>query len=340
MAAKVFLCYRRDDSAAFAGRVQDRLAQEFGRELLFMDVDAIPLGMNFVTALHEAVAKCEVLLAVIGPNWLEARDEAGARRLDDPNDFVRIEIGAALQRNIPVIPILLDGAKVPKANQLPEDLKELARRNALDVRHGSFHSDLDKLVRGLKAQLDQDDVANRRAEQVGHRQDELRRDLEGKSAAELQPSRRIGRPLRFEFAEQEGQHRTQSEQGPQPPVKPWVLPLVGACVASLPAVLLFAQGDLLAFIALIVNALYGGAAGTLVQQFGILRAVTIPIIPAGLLGILLVAAIGPFLNKGVVFMDPRWFPLDAALCLVGAAIAVWLVFWSYSKWGRMLAPPP
>ena len=101
MPAKVFLCYRRDDSAAFTGRVQDRLDQEFGRDLLFMDVDAIPLGVNFVAALHEAVAECEVLLAVIGPNWLEARDDAGARRLDDPDDFVRIEIGAALQRSIP-----------------------------------------------------------------------------------------------------------------------------------------------------------------------------------------------------------------------------------------------
>ena len=110
----------------------------------------LPLGVNFVTALHEAVAKCEVLLAVIGPNWLEARDDARARRLDDPDDFVRIEIGAALQRNIPVIPILLDGAKVPKANQLPEDLKELAVRNGLEVHHPSFHSDLDKLVRGLR----------------------------------------------------------------------------------------------------------------------------------------------------------------------------------------------
>src|SRR5262245_36862704 len=109
MAAKVFLCYRRDDRAAFAGRVQDRLVQEFGRDLLFMDVDAIPLGVNFATALRDAVAKCEVLLAVIGPHWLDARDDAGARRLDDPYDYVRIEIGAALQRNVPVIPLLLDG---------------------------------------------------------------------------------------------------------------------------------------------------------------------------------------------------------------------------------------
>ena len=95
MAAKVFISYRRDDSAGQAGRIQDRLEREFGRDLLFMDVDAIPLGMNFVKVLHEEVAKCGVLLAVIGPNWLELRDEAGNRRLDNPNDFVRIEIAAS-----------------------------------------------------------------------------------------------------------------------------------------------------------------------------------------------------------------------------------------------------
>ena len=80
-----------------------------------------------------------MLLAVIGPNWSDVRDEHGNRRLDDPNDFVRIEIAAALQRDIPVIPILLDGARIPKADQLPDDLKELASRNGLDVRHASFH---------------------------------------------------------------------------------------------------------------------------------------------------------------------------------------------------------
>ncbi len=153
MAAKVFISYRRDDSAGQAGRIQDRLEREFGCDLLFMDVDAIPLGMNYVKVLHEEVAKCGVLLAVIGPNWLDLRDEDGNRRLDNPNDFVRIEIAAALQRDIPVIPILLDGARVPKAAQLPEDLEELALRNGLDVRHASFHYDMDKLIRGLKGQL-------------------------------------------------------------------------------------------------------------------------------------------------------------------------------------------
>jgi hypothetical protein len=157
MSAKVFISYRRDDSAGYAGRVMDRLDRELGRDLVFMDVDAIPLGTNFSKVLHEEVAKCGVLLAMIGPNWPDARDEYGNRnrRLDDPNDFVRIEIAAALQRNIPVIPILLDGARIPKATQLPEDLKELALRNGMEIRHASFQDDMNRLIRGLKGQVDQ-----------------------------------------------------------------------------------------------------------------------------------------------------------------------------------------
>jgi hypothetical protein len=155
MAAKVFISYRRADSAGYSGRVMDRLDRELGRDLVFMDVDAIPLGTNFSKVLHEEVAKCGVLLAVIGPNWLDARDEHGNRRLDNPNDFVRIEIAAALQRNIPVIPILLEGARIPKTTQLPEDLKELALRNGMDIRHASFQDDMNRLIRGLKGQADQ-----------------------------------------------------------------------------------------------------------------------------------------------------------------------------------------
>src|SRR6516225_4571280 len=170
MATKLFISYRRDDSAGHAGRVHDRLEREFGRDLLFMDVDAIPLGVNFVKVLGEEVAKCDVLLAVIGPNWLNARDEDGNRRLDNPHDFVRIEIGAALQRNIPVIPILLDGTKVPKGNQLPKELEELSLRNGLDIRHASFHNDIDKLVRSLKGQLAEAD-ARRRDEDERRRQE-------------------------------------------------------------------------------------------------------------------------------------------------------------------------
>jgi hypothetical protein len=160
MAAKVFISYRRADSAGYAGRLMDRLDREFGRDLVFMDVDAIPLGTNFSKVLHEEVAKCGVLLAVIGPNWSDARDEHGNRRLDDPNDFVRIEIAAALQRNIPVIPVLLEGARMPKATELPEDLKELALRNGMEIRHASFQDDMNRRIRGLRGQADQAGAAD------------------------------------------------------------------------------------------------------------------------------------------------------------------------------------
>jgi hypothetical protein len=114
-----------------------------------MDVDGIPLGTDFVKRLTAEVASCDVLLAVIGPRWLDISDENGSRRLDNPNDFVRVEIGTALKRDIPVVPILLNGTKIPHADRLPPDLKDLAVRNGLDVRHASFHSDIGRLVREL-----------------------------------------------------------------------------------------------------------------------------------------------------------------------------------------------
>jgi hypothetical protein len=152
MPRKVFINYRRDDTAGYAGRIHDRLEGEFGADLLFMDVDTIPLGANFTEVLRNGIAGCDVLLALIGPNWLSIRDEEGNRRLDNPGDFLRIEIATALQRSIPIIPILLDGAKMPKADQLPKELKELISYQGLDIRHTSFHGDMDKLVRSLSYQ--------------------------------------------------------------------------------------------------------------------------------------------------------------------------------------------
>jgi hypothetical protein len=147
---RVFISYRREDAAGHAGRVHDRLAHELGPDLLFMDVDAIPLGVNFVKELENRLAFCDALVAVIGPDWLNVRDKEGRRRLDNPNDFVRVEIASALQRGILVIPIFLEGATVPSADQLPTDLQELPLRNGINVRHSSFHSDMDRLVRGLR----------------------------------------------------------------------------------------------------------------------------------------------------------------------------------------------
>ena len=150
MAPSLFISYRRHDSAGYSGRVHDRLQREFGHNLLFMDVDSIPLGSDFTKVLGEEISRCDALLAVIGPGWLDARDENGHRRLGSPDDFVRIEIGTALKRGIRVIPILLEGTQVPKADQLPDDLKELALRAGLDVRHASFNEDMERLIRELK----------------------------------------------------------------------------------------------------------------------------------------------------------------------------------------------
>jgi hypothetical protein len=147
---KIFLCYRREDSGDATGRLSDWLNWRLGNTNIFMDVHGIPLGTNFVEHLRAEVQSCDALLAVIGPNWLDARDEESNRRLDDPNDFVRIEIGRALQRDIPVIPILLNGTKIPRADQLPPELQELTLRSALDVRHGSFQADIDRLIGELK----------------------------------------------------------------------------------------------------------------------------------------------------------------------------------------------
>jgi hypothetical protein len=153
---KVFLCYRREDSGAHAGRVKDWLERDFGADVLFMDVDNIPMGRNFVKVLRAEVTKCEVLLAFIGRNWLDVRDEDGSRRLDNPNDFVRIEIAEALQRDVPVVPILLDGARIPSASHLPTELEELSVRQGIDLRLSSFQSDVERLSDGLQKHLKAD----------------------------------------------------------------------------------------------------------------------------------------------------------------------------------------
>ena len=140
-------------SAHIAGRLHDALASTFGRNKLFMDVDNIPVGRDFEDYLKSQVTACDAMLAVIGPNWIDGKNETGQRRLDNPDDFVAIEIGAALARNIPVVPVLVDGARMPKANELPDSLKLLARRQAVQVRHTNFSSDAESLVRRLREAL-------------------------------------------------------------------------------------------------------------------------------------------------------------------------------------------
>jgi WD40 repeat protein len=150
MSGRVFINYRRDDSIGTAGRLHDRLAQAFGRAQVFMDVDHIPAGVDFVDHLHKQVSGCSVFLVIIGRSWLDTKDENGERRLDDPNDIVVVEIAAALTRDIRIIPVLVDGASMPKAIDVPNHLKPLVRRNAIEVRNSQFGRDADALVEKVR----------------------------------------------------------------------------------------------------------------------------------------------------------------------------------------------
>src|ERR1022692_604969 len=126
---RVFISYRREDSSGYAGRIYDRLASHFGSESIFMDIDTLEPGVDFVNALHGSVASCDVFLAVIGRNWLTAKDEGGRLRLLNPVDFVSIEIAEALESHrIRVVPVLVGGAGMPRYTDLPKRLSSLARR--------------------------------------------------------------------------------------------------------------------------------------------------------------------------------------------------------------------
>jgi hypothetical protein len=152
----IFISYRRDDSEGQAGRLYDDLSRRFGGDSVFMDVAAIEPGLDFRKVIDHNVASCGVLLAVIGPGWLDAKDQTGQRRLDNPTDFVRLETASALKRDIPVVPVLVHGARMPAANQLPEDLGELAYRNGLELTHARWDSDIEVLVKALQRHVKDD----------------------------------------------------------------------------------------------------------------------------------------------------------------------------------------
>jgi hypothetical protein len=151
--AGIFISYRRDDASGHAGRLFDRLAQRFGRERVFMDVTDIAPGEDFTHVIETSVGTSELLLAVIGPQWLGAADSRGSRRLDDPADFVRQEIGAAFQRQVRVIPVLVRGARMPREEELPQPLKPLARRQAVELTDTRWESDLAHFEQALGEQL-------------------------------------------------------------------------------------------------------------------------------------------------------------------------------------------
>lgn len=150
----IFVSYRRNDSADVTGRIYDRLVYSFGEKAIFKDVDSIPFGVNFKTYLGDIFEKSKILLVVIGPKWLNITNDQGERRLDDPSDFVRVEIEAALERKIIIIPLLVSGASMPAASQLPSSLEELAFYNGIQIRPDpDFHKDMDRLIHELETQV-------------------------------------------------------------------------------------------------------------------------------------------------------------------------------------------
>jgi thiol-disulfide isomerase/thioredoxin len=150
---KIFISYRREDSEWPAHEIYSAIRRRVHnpKEDVFIDVDHIPLGVNFKDHIDGTVAKSDVLLALIGRGWLNARDpQTGQRRLDNPDDFVRIEIACALERGVKVVPVLLDGIPPPREAELPDNLKGLSLRNGIEVRRPSFEADVERLLAGLR----------------------------------------------------------------------------------------------------------------------------------------------------------------------------------------------
>ena len=154
---KIFISYRRETGGMVTGWLYEKLINHYPPQDVFIDIDAIPLGVDFRKYLDREVGKCRVMLVVIDKDWLSVRDENGNRRLDDPRDFVRIEIESALKREIPIIPLLIQSARIPGHDDLPSSLSELAFRNASQIRGGhDFQRDVERLIKGIDHLLDSD----------------------------------------------------------------------------------------------------------------------------------------------------------------------------------------
>jgi hypothetical protein len=169
-----FISYRREDSAGYAGRLYDRLSAHFGAEHVFMDIDTFEPGVDFVEVIEDAISKCDILVVIIGKRWLSITDATEQRRLDNPDDFVRVEVQAGLERDIRVIPVLVGGATMPSARDLPEALTKLARRHALEISDTRWHADVGRLI----------EIAEKLAAAAQHRAEEERQQREAAEAAQ------------------------------------------------------------------------------------------------------------------------------------------------------------
>ena len=152
--AGIFICYRREDTAGWAGRLHDDLQAGLRDVNIFRDIEDIPPGVKFSAYIADALGTCDVLIALIGPHWLTAGATAGTRRLDDPEDFIRLEIGTCLQRDIRVIPTLVGGARLPLATDLPPDIRPLVQRQAYELSDHRWPTDCQKLMADLRPIVD------------------------------------------------------------------------------------------------------------------------------------------------------------------------------------------
>ena len=146
---RIFISYRRSDSAGYAGRLYDALSARFGEDRVFMDVDQIPIASDFREVIADALARTDLVLVLIGPSWLSIADRDGGRRLDDPGDLVRLEVVEALRRDVRVLPVLVQGAQMPDAEDLPAPLAGLARIQALELSDRRWRSDLEEFVEAV-----------------------------------------------------------------------------------------------------------------------------------------------------------------------------------------------
>jgi hypothetical protein len=234
---RIFINYRREETAPYAGRLYDALVQLWSDDQVFIDIDTIPPGVDFVEVIGEAVGKCDVLIAFVGRHWADVTDQAGRRRLDNPEDFVRLELEAALARDVRVIPLLVDGAAPPASTDLPESLRPFARRNAFEISDTRWRTDVDRLAGHLR-RVEAERLAKREAQR--HEADE-----EAERQAQLEAERReTQRQAQLEAerleTERKGQLETEASRSPQrseraaalipgrttsvPPMPPLVLP--------------------------------------------------------------------------------------------------------------------
>ena len=224
MGGSIFISYRRGEDAGFAGRLFDRLESSFQREALFMDVDSIAPGEDFVSILEARVTACDVVLALIGRGWLTATDAAGRRRLDNSDDFVRIEIASGLAQGKRVIPVLINDVAMPRAEELPEDLKPLVRRHGIYLSHERFKADAEQVIQALKQVLGDAEKARQVEEQATATNEGRQRQVEpqpqGPVAEAAPPAKDQALRQAEEDTRRKGEHQAEAAQPRRPPPIP------------------------------------------------------------------------------------------------------------------------